>query len=156
MSAPRSLRPLFVTGSLAHGGAEQHSLALVNRLAERGHACHLASVKEPSTLLDQLRPGRGGTVQCLGATRYLERRAISDLAATVARIAPSVIVAQNPYALLYASAARALARSSSSVAGSLRHQFGCSVVVPGMLACSVAPSASSSCTIISRAGAAAT
>lgn len=111
MSAPRPLRPLFVTGSLAHGGAEQHSVALVNRLAERGHACHLASVKEPSALLDRLRPGRGGTVQCLGAARYLDRRAISDLAATVARIAPSAIVAQNPYALLYASAARALARS---------------------------------------------
>ena len=35
-----------------------------------------------------------------------------------------------------------------SASGSLRHQFGCWLVVPGMLTCSISPSTSSSCTIM--------
>ncbi|HUF21515.1 MAG TPA: glycosyltransferase, partial [Burkholderiales bacterium] len=39
---------------------------------------------------------------CLDAQRYLDRRAVADFAAHIARIGPSVIVAANAYALMYA------------------------------------------------------
>lgn len=102
-------RVLFVTGSLCHGGAERHSITLMNRLAERGHECHAVYIKSGAGQLDRIRLRDGGSVHCLGATRYLDLRAVADFAAHVARIRPSVIVAANQYALLYARLA--LARS---------------------------------------------
>ena len=38
-------RLIFVTGSLSPGGAERHTLGLMNRLSERGHQCHAVCVK---------------------------------------------------------------------------------------------------------------
>jgi glycosyltransferase involved in cell wall biosynthesis len=110
-NAVPALRLLCVAGSLAHGGAERHAVTLVNGLTARGHECHLAYVKDASAQLERLRPGAGGTVQCLGAMRYLDRRALADLTALVDRLQPSVVLAQNPYALLYAGLARAFARA---------------------------------------------
>ena len=40
------MKLLFITGSLVHGGAERHAITLANRLAERGHDCHFAYVKD--------------------------------------------------------------------------------------------------------------
>ena len=34
------MKLLFVTGSLVHGGAERHTVGLLNSLAQRGHECH--------------------------------------------------------------------------------------------------------------------
>ena len=31
------MKLLFMTGSLVHGGAERHTITLVNGLAQRGH-----------------------------------------------------------------------------------------------------------------------
>lgn len=106
-----ALRLLCVAGSLAHGGAERHAVTLVNGLTARGHECHLAYVKDASAQLERLRPGNRGTVQCLGAARYFDRRAVADLAMLTDRLQPSVVLAQNPYALLYAGLARAAARA---------------------------------------------
>ncbi|MGE0030819.1 MAG: glycosyltransferase [Steroidobacteraceae bacterium] len=114
-AAGSALRLLCITGSLAHGGAERHAVTLVNGLAALGHECHLAYVKDASAQLERLRPGRRGTVQCLGATRYLDRRAVSDLAMLMKRLNPSVVLAQNPYALLYAWLARASARARAPI-----------------------------------------
>ena len=49
------MRLVFVTGSLVHGGAERQSIALANRLAERGHECHVAYVKNDPSKLSRLR-----------------------------------------------------------------------------------------------------
>jgi hypothetical protein len=38
------MRLCFVTGSLAHGGAERQTLALAPRLAARRHCCELVHV----------------------------------------------------------------------------------------------------------------
>jgi len=104
-------RLLFVTGSLAHGGAEKLSVALLNRLAARGHECHAVYVKAESPgLLPQLRLPPRGSLRCLGARRYLDLRAVSDFADQLKRVRPAAIVAANAYALMYASLARALAR----------------------------------------------
>jgi glycosyltransferase involved in cell wall biosynthesis len=95
------LRAIFVTGSLFHGGAERHSITVMNRLAERGHECHAVYIKDGAAQLDRIQLRGGGTVRCLNATRYFELRAVADFAAHISRVRPSVIVAANPYALMY-------------------------------------------------------
>ena len=98
------MKVLFVTGSLVHGGAERHTITLSNRLAERGHECHLAYVRNDPSQLSRLRGA--ASVQCLHAERYLDRDALKRLSTLIARIAPSAVVAVNQHALLYASLAR--------------------------------------------------
>ncbi|HKW39056.1 MAG TPA: glycosyltransferase, partial [Burkholderiales bacterium] len=103
---------MFVTGSSSTGGAERHAVALVNRLAERGHRCHAVCVKETGDLLDRVRRGTG-TVCSLGAARYLDARAVVDFARHLSQVNPSAIVAANGYALMYSWLARCLSRSRS-------------------------------------------
>jgi glycosyltransferase involved in cell wall biosynthesis len=104
------LRVIFVTGSLPHGGAERQSIAVMNRLAERGHDCHAVYVRNDPSQLDRIRLREGGTVRCLNATRYLDMRALADFAAHISGIKPSAVVAANPYALMYSSLALRLSR----------------------------------------------
>jgi len=104
------VRLMFLTGSLAYGGAEHHAITLANRLAERGHECHTAWVKPESAQLARLRPRHGGTALCLDAARYLDWQAAGRLAAALAQHRPAAVVAANPYALMYAALARARAR----------------------------------------------
>src|SRR5438552_4045896 len=103
-------RVIFVTASFTHGGAERHSIAVMNRLAERGHECHAVYIKNVSTQRNRIRLRNGGTVRCLNAARYFDRRALADFAAHISRIRPSAIVAANPYALMYSSLALSLSR----------------------------------------------
>jgi glycosyltransferase involved in cell wall biosynthesis len=91
-------RIVFVTGQLSHGGAERHAVTLVNRLAERGHDCHLAYLKGENMLSREL---RGGATRALGAQRYLDRPALQRLAAQLEALRPDVVVAANGYALMY-------------------------------------------------------
>jgi glycosyltransferase involved in cell wall biosynthesis len=100
---------MFLTGSLAHGGAEHHAITLANRLGERGHECHTAWVKPESAQLPRLRLRNAGTALCLDAARYLDLRAARRLAGALARHRPDAVVSANPYALLYAALARARA-----------------------------------------------
>lgn len=103
-------RAMFVTGSLAHGGAERHSITLMNRLAERRHECHAVYIKSGTQQLDRLRLRDGATAVCLDAARYLDLSALARFARHLTRVQPSVVVAANPYALMYASLAMRLAR----------------------------------------------
>lgn len=112
MTAP--LRLAFVTGSLVHGGAERHSITLVNRLAARGHECHAVYVKNDPSQLARLAAARG-TVQCLEAARYLDAGAIRRFAARLSSLAPEAVVAANPYALMYATLANRLSRRPAPV-----------------------------------------
>ena len=103
------MKLLFVTGSLVHGGPERHAITLANRLAERGHECHFAYVKDDPSQLERLRGA--ASVRCLHARRYFDRRALGELAALIARVAPTHLLAANAYALFYASLARTRSRS---------------------------------------------
>src|SRR3954462_8956895 len=94
-------RLMFVTASLAFGGAERHSITLMNRLAERGHECHAIYVKSAAQQLDRIHLCGAGGIRCLNARRYFDRDAIEDFAAHIRRIEPAVIVAANPYSLMY-------------------------------------------------------
>jgi glycosyltransferase involved in cell wall biosynthesis len=97
------MRLLFITGSLVHGGAERHTITLVNRLAERGHDCHAAYVQDEPGQLDRLRGA--ASAECLHARRYLDFAALRRLAASVRELRPSVVLAANPYAMMYAALA---------------------------------------------------
>jgi glycosyltransferase involved in cell wall biosynthesis len=97
------VRLLFVTGSLVHGGAERHTITLANRLAERGHECHAAYVKNDPSQLERLRGA--ASVACLHSQRYIDLGSMRQLASSMARLRPTVVVAVNAYAMLYAAAA---------------------------------------------------
>ena len=97
------MKLLFVTGSLVHGGAERHTVGLLNRLAERGHECHAAYVQDNSAQLERLQGA--ASRECLRAERYLDFAALGRLEALLARVRPSAVVAANPYAMFYASMA---------------------------------------------------
>jgi glycosyltransferase involved in cell wall biosynthesis len=101
---------LFVTGSLVHGGAERHSITLANRLAERGHDVHAVYVKNDPSQLPRLKLPEG-SVRCLHAQKYLDLDALVSFKNQLVKTRPDVVVAANPYALMYASFARRLAGS---------------------------------------------
>ena len=83
----------------------------MNRLAERHHECHAVHIKRGGTdQIDRIRLREGGSVHCLDAVRYFDRRALADFAAHISRIEPSVIIAANGYALMYAALALGLSR----------------------------------------------
>ena len=109
------MRLMFVTGSLCYGGAERHSVTLMNRLGERRFECHAVHVKSGADLVDKIRVREGSSVRSLDAGRYFDRGALERLARHIARIEPAVIVAANSYALMYASLALRLARRRCAV-----------------------------------------
>jgi glycosyltransferase involved in cell wall biosynthesis len=94
----------FITGSLVHGGAERHTITLANRLAERGHECSLAFVKNDPSQISRLRGVQ--RVECMRARSYLDSVAIGRLKYFLRTQSPDVVVAANQYALMYASLAR--------------------------------------------------
>jgi glycosyltransferase involved in cell wall biosynthesis len=104
------MRLMFLTGSLAYGGAERHAITLANRLGERGHECHTAWVKRDAAQLGRLDLTHAGSAFCLNAARYLDLRAAGRLAGALLRHRPGAVVAANPYALMYASLACARAQ----------------------------------------------
>jgi glycosyltransferase involved in cell wall biosynthesis len=97
------MKLVFMTGSLVHGGAERHSITLVNRLAERGHECHAVYVKNDPSQLGRLRGA--ASVRCLHARQYIDTNSLKDLSLFFQELNPDVVVAANPYALMYGWAA---------------------------------------------------
>jgi glycosyltransferase involved in cell wall biosynthesis len=94
------MKLFFVTGSLVHGGAERHTITLSNRLAERGHECHFAYVRNDPSQLERI--SGAASVNCLHASKYLDWRAVRQLRAQFEKNRPDVVVAVNQYALMYA------------------------------------------------------
>jgi glycosyltransferase involved in cell wall biosynthesis len=112
---------LFLTGSLVHGGAERHTITLSNRLAERGHECHFAYVKDDPSQLGRLRGA--ASVRCLHAQRYLDFGALRELTSFMVKSQPGVVVAVNQYALVYASLARRWAGARAALAVTFHSTF---------------------------------
>ncbi|HTQ35395.1 MAG TPA: glycosyltransferase family 4 protein [Steroidobacteraceae bacterium] len=98
------MRLLFVTCSLPDGGAEKHTIALLDALAQRGHECHALCIKPPRAGFENL--ARSTTPRSLGADGFLDRRAIARFAAALAQIRPEAVIAANAYALMYTMLAR--------------------------------------------------
>src|SRR5258708_21417687 len=99
------MRLALVTGSLVHGGAERQAITLANRLAERGHDCHVIYVKNDPSQLARLHLPADATVRCLHARHYFDSHAVSHLHSLLTRLAPDALLATNPYALMYATLA---------------------------------------------------
>jgi glycosyltransferase involved in cell wall biosynthesis len=110
------LRVIFAASSLPHGGAERHTVAVMKRLAERGHECHAVSIRESRGRPDRIPAETCSTAICLDASRYLDARAVRDFAARIARIRPAAIVAANPYALMYSWLAKGQSGVSTRLA----------------------------------------
>jgi glycosyltransferase involved in cell wall biosynthesis len=109
------LRALFVTDSFAYGAVENHTITLMNRLADRGHECHAAYINDDHALLDRVRLRSESAVRCLEAERFLDRSALAELAALIANLQPTAIIAANSYPLLYATLAKRLVRAHSAM-----------------------------------------
>ena len=90
------MKILFVTGDLGHGGAERQTITLANRLAERGHDCHLAYVKSADGQRERLRIDSTS----LDAQRYLDFAALRSLSDLVGKTKTTHLVAANEYAIL--------------------------------------------------------
>jgi glycosyltransferase involved in cell wall biosynthesis len=102
------MRPMFVTGSLVHGGAERHSITVMNRLADRGHECHAVYVKDDPSQVGRIRLALGGTIRCLDARSYFDPAALHEFAGHLRHLRPSALVAANGYALMVAGMANLL------------------------------------------------
>lgn len=103
-----TLRPMWVTGSLAHGGAERHSITLMNRFADRGHQSHAVYIKDTpaQNQLDRIALRDGMSVRCMQARSFFDWQSISAFARHLADVRPTVIVAANGYALMNATLAQ--------------------------------------------------
>lgn len=99
---------MFVTGSLTHGGAERHSITLMNQLGRRGHECHAVHIKSDDSQRDRIELRGNGSLHGLAANGYLDRHALVAFAAHLVRVRPEVLVAANAYAMVYATLARML------------------------------------------------
>lgn len=98
---------MWVTGSLAHGGAERHSITLMNRLADRGHQCHAAYIKDglQQDQLDRIAQRDGMSVRCMASAGFFDPKSIARFTTHLADVRPSVLVAANGYALMNATLA---------------------------------------------------
>ena len=108
------MKILFLTGSLVHGGAERHTITLANRLAERGHECHAAYVKNDPSQLERYRGM--ASITCLDAGGYLDHAALGRLKSLIATLNPTHLLAANAYATLYAWLGLRLAGSPAPLA----------------------------------------
>ena len=104
------MRIAFITTSLGHGGAERHSITVMNGLAERGHECHAVYLKNDASQLDRIRVQGKESVFCADANGYLDRSALKRFTAHLEQLQPDAIVAANTYALMYAALARRSAK----------------------------------------------
>jgi glycosyltransferase involved in cell wall biosynthesis len=108
------MRLLFVTQSLVHGGAERHTITLANRLAERGHECHAAYVKNDASQLGRYRGM--ASITCLDARKFLDTAALRTLTDVVRNVDPTHIVGVNQYGLMYAALAKRAAGAAAPLA----------------------------------------
>jgi L-malate glycosyltransferase len=97
------MKLLFVTGSLVHGGAERHTVGLLNSLAQRGHECRAAYVQDDASQLARLQGA--ASVDCLHAGRYLDFAALGRLKDLIEKAQPTAVLAANPYAMMYGALA---------------------------------------------------
>ncbi len=111
------MKLLFVTGSLVHGGAERHTVGLLNSLAQRGHECHAAYVQDDASQLARLQGA--ASAECLQAGSYLDFAALGRLNDVIEKTQPTAVLAANPYAMMYA----ALALRQSAVSAPLAVTF---------------------------------
>lgn len=103
----RTPNVLFIVNSLEVGGAEKHTVTLLNHLDTGRFGLHLAYLKRSEQLLPQLLTGRLRDVLCCDVQRGIELRALQQLRRFIAERDIDVIVCTNTFPMLYGLLARA-------------------------------------------------
>jgi glycosyltransferase involved in cell wall biosynthesis len=101
------LNVLFIVNSLCFGGAEKHTVTLINGLDAARFNLSLAYLKQDETLLPQIDHQRlPGKVFCCQVRYKVDRRAIGLLTTYIKDMNIDIIVCTNTYSLLYGWLAR--------------------------------------------------
>jgi glycosyltransferase involved in cell wall biosynthesis len=107
----RPVRVLAMVSSLCFGGAEKHTVALLNGMDTGKFQLSLIYLKPVEALLPQLQRERLHAVLCLNVTAKVDTDAIARLARFIETEAIDVVLCTNEYPALYALlAARQVAR----------------------------------------------
>ncbi|MDP9082657.1 MAG: hypothetical protein M3N50_02685, partial [Pseudomonadota bacterium] len=96
------VRVLSIVSSLCYGGAEKHTVALLNLLETDAFEPILIYLKPVGDLLPQLNRGRTKVVECLNVNKKVDRAAIRRLSRIIEEYAIEIIVCTNEYPVLYA------------------------------------------------------
>jgi glycosyltransferase involved in cell wall biosynthesis len=107
----RRINLLFIVNSLDFGGAEKHTISLLNSLDTGRFRLSLAYLKSEKTLLAQLDLARlEGGVFCCDVKKKIDFSAIRLLASAIRNQDIDIVVCVNNYSLLYGWLARVTAR----------------------------------------------
>src|SRR4051812_24657011 len=105
----RRINLLFIVNSLDFGGAEKHTISLLNSLDTGRFRLSLAYLKSEKTLLAQLDMSRlEGGVFCCNVKKKIDFAAIRLLASTIRNDDIDIVVCVNNYSLLYGWLARVI------------------------------------------------
>ena len=104
MTAMAGMPVALLVSSLGTGGAERHTIALANHLADR-FAIDLIYLKRNESLLAEVGADRLAGVHCLEARSRLDLAAVGRLRDLLERRRTQVVLCTNMYPLAYAQAA---------------------------------------------------
>jgi glycosyltransferase involved in cell wall biosynthesis len=95
-------RVLFIVSSLHFGGAEKHTVQLLNGLDTSAFSLFARWLKPDEALLPQLQVARLTDAACLNVGGRMDRRAIRELTALLDQHDIDVVVCTNEYPAFYA------------------------------------------------------
>ncbi|RQO62350.1 hypothetical protein DBR47_03635 [Paucibacter sp. KBW04] len=96
---------LFLLSSLTHGGAERHTITLINSVS-KDRPVVVAYLRNAAPLIDSIDQSRLKELVCLNASGMLDLAAAMKLAQLFKKHDVRVVVYTNLYPLLYGGAAR--------------------------------------------------
>lgn len=101
-------RVLFIISSLIFGGAEKHTISLVNHLDTSKFETFLCYLKREEDLINDLNEQSLSGLFCLDKRNRIDLSVLQKLRKTINLICPEIVVCINPYPALYAQVTRAL------------------------------------------------
>jgi glycosyltransferase involved in cell wall biosynthesis len=105
---------LVLMTSFVHGGAERHTITLVNSFS-RSMRVVLAYLKPDESLLPHLHRTQLHELAFLNARKGLDAQALGRLAALMDQHRPSLVLCVNAYPLMYAHLARRMAKAKPAI-----------------------------------------
>ena len=112
------MRIMFVINGLVPGGAEVHTLQLVNSLATHGHLCTIVGLRRGDpTLLSQ------ASVEICHGNRIYDFGTLFSVTRLIRASNPQIIVAIEQRPLLFAAISRQLARSNAKLVSVLHSAY---------------------------------
>lgn len=106
------LQILFLLNGLYVGGAEKHTLSLIERLPRSRFECSVVYLKPIDALRSQFVDAKPATLECLDVKNKLDIQAVRKLAGWCDQRKVDVIVAVDPYPMLVALMAKLFCKES--------------------------------------------